>query len=149
MFCTECKINHRICGMQETTKSVCQVQINRRQPYSIAWGLSELDCTCGLPLLLPSNPLHKIVLARSNITCESLIELFYYRNGLGYANLYSYCCGEDKTRKFCRSSRLCSLSLSAVVCRDITLLHRGTMENFKSVSVHHEDSVSFMILHMF
>jgi hypothetical protein len=63
-------------------------KLTERQQYSIVYGLSELDYTCGSPLLSPSNPLYKSVMARSNITCKRPVELTYYRSGIGHAKLW-------------------------------------------------------------
>lgn len=74
-------------------------RLTERQQYSIVCDLSELEYTCGSPILPPSNPLYKPVMARSTITCESPVELSYYRSGLGHADLCSYCCGEGEVNQ--------------------------------------------------
>jgi hypothetical protein len=88
MHCTECQVTCRVCGVQKT-----QSNLFKPRDSSIP---SELDYMCGSPLLSPSNSLYKSVMAsRSNITCESPVDLAYYRSGL----LCLYCWGEGDVKQ--------------------------------------------------
>lgn len=54
-------------------------------------GLSEYDHTCGSMLLPPENPMFKNIMTRTDITCQSPVELQYFSSGLGLADLCPHC----------------------------------------------------------
>jgi hypothetical protein len=80
-------------------------KLTERLQYSLAVGISEWEYSCGSPLLPPSNPLYTSVMCRSSLTCETPVEIAYYRSGLGVPNICCYCCGESddtNARELCK-----------------------------------------------
>lgn len=66
-------------------------RFTERQQTSVAIGLSKYDYTCGSMLLPPENPMFKNIMTRTDMTCQSPVELQYYSNGLGLADLCAHC----------------------------------------------------------
>lgn len=66
-------------------------RLTERQQTSVVIGLSEYDYTCGSMLLPPENPMFKNIMTRTDITCQSPVELQYYSSGLGLADLCAHC----------------------------------------------------------
>lgn len=65
-------------------------RLTERQQASVVIGLSECDYTCGSILLPPESPMFKNIMTRTDITCQSPVELQFYSSGLGLADLCAH-----------------------------------------------------------
>ena len=71
-------------------------RLTHRQQMPLTLTISnEYEYTCGSVLLPPSNPHYKTIMCRTEITCETPIQLPFYRSGLGKPELCCYCASED------------------------------------------------------
>ena len=69
-------------------------RLTERQQTSVAVAMSEFDYTCGSVLLPPENPMYKKIMCRSELTCETPVELQHYTSGLGLIDLCAHCATE-------------------------------------------------------
>lgn len=68
-----------------------RLKLSSRQSLQLSLVLSELDYTCGSPLLPESHSLSKTVQARLAISCGDAIEFTFYSSAMGRADTCSYC----------------------------------------------------------
>ncbi|VDI69131.1 Hypothetical predicted protein [Mytilus galloprovincialis] len=70
-------------------------KLTDRQQISVTISTSEYEYTCGSPLLPPTNTMHKKVMCKLNLNCNSHVELAYYGSGLGQLDICSFCGGPE------------------------------------------------------
>ena len=100
--------DHAICSAQNARSVVVCVEyekprvvysrhrLTHRQQMSLTLTISdEYEYTCGSVLLPPSYPHYKTIMCRTEISCETPIQLPFYRSGLGKPELCCYSASED------------------------------------------------------
>ena len=89
-------------------------RLTERQQTSVAVAMSEFDYTYGSVLLPPENPMYNNkIMCRSELTCETPVDLQHYTSGLELIDLCVHCATEtgevnaDLKKKFKTVLQIC------------------------------------------
>lgn len=70
-------------------------RLTDRQSTALTIYLSEVEYSCGSPLIPPNHPLEKVLFVRVPLTCADTVELAYYGTGFGAIDICCYCATGD------------------------------------------------------
>lgn len=64
---------------------------------SLVTYLSEVEYTCGSPLMPPGHMLHNVAFVRMPLNCGDIVEIAYYSTGYGPLDICCFCTEEAYT----------------------------------------------------
>ena len=78
-------------------------KLSRCQELNLTLALSELEYTCGSPLVSPDHQLWSLIQCRLSMSCGDVIELAYYASRLGRGDTCCFCAATGAEKDILKS----------------------------------------------